>query len=175
MATGTSATSPGSVGVAMLEQLADYDDQLMEQLLTEIEPQRDVIFSDLIREMRKGRICPVLIGAAEHGNGVGRLLKAIRHECPGIDETRARLKVGNGNDVVAQVLKTFHTTHGGKMSVARVLNGTVGDGAELVGPEGAAGRVSGVFRLVGQQTVKRDADKVGRVLKQAKGEVARWN
>src|SRR5579871_5420898 len=77
----------------MLETLADYDDQLMEQLLSEIQPQRDAIFGDLVREMRHGHICPVLIGAAEHGNGVGRLLKAIRHESPGIAETRARLKV----------------------------------------------------------------------------------
>ncbi len=66
----------------MLETLADYDDQLMEQLLSEIEPPRDRVFDDLAMEMREGVICPVLIGSAEHGHGVGRLLKAIRHESP---------------------------------------------------------------------------------------------
>ena len=34
---------------------------------------------------------PVLIGSAERGNGVTRLLKALRHEAPGLEETRARL------------------------------------------------------------------------------------
>ena len=67
----------------MLETLADYDDELMEQLLEDIEPPRDKVFDDLVRRCATGLICPVLIGSAEHGNGVGRLLKAIRHEAPG--------------------------------------------------------------------------------------------
>src|SRR5262249_25026918 len=111
---------------------------------------------------------PVLIGSAERGNGVGRLLKAIRHESPGIDQTRTRLKVSNGNDVVTQILKTFHTSHGGKVSLARVLAGTVGEGAEMIGPDGGVGRVSGVFRVIGQQTVKREAGQAGETVGLAK-------
>jgi elongation factor G len=148
----------------MLETLADYDDGLMEQLLEEIEPPRDRVFDDLVKEMREGKICPVLIGSAERGNGVGRLLKAIRHEAPDIVDTRKRKKIPEGGDAVVQVLKTFHTTHGGKMSVVRVFSGTVGDGAELVGPSGPVGRVSGVFRIVGQQSTKRDAAKAGETV-----------
>ena len=34
---------------AMLEKLADYDDELMEQLLSDIEPPRDRVFTDLAR------------------------------------------------------------------------------------------------------------------------------
>ena len=67
---------------AMLEKLADYDDELMEQLLTDIEPPRDRVFSDLSRELAEGLITPVLIGSAENGNGILRLLKALRHEVP---------------------------------------------------------------------------------------------
>ncbi len=114
--------------------------------------------------MRAGDIVPVLIGAAEHGNGVGRLLKAIRHESPGIDETRARLGLGDDAGVVAQVLKTLHTTHGGKLSIARVLAGSVGDSAELAGPDGPVGRTSGVFRLMGQQANKREAASAGETV-----------
>jgi elongation factor G len=65
---------------------------------------------------------------------------------------------------VLQVLKTLHTTHGGKLSVARLLTGSVGDGAELIGPDGPVGRVSGVFRIVGQQATKRDAAKAGETV-----------
>jgi elongation factor G len=64
----------------MLETLADYDDALMEQLLEDIQPPRDRVFDDLVKEMRAGAICPVLIGAAEKGQRRLRLLKAIRHE-----------------------------------------------------------------------------------------------
>jgi elongation factor G len=148
----------------MLETLADFDDNLMEQLLEEIEPPRDVVFTDLLRETRAGSICPVLIGAAERGNGVGRLLKLIRHEAPDVAATRARLKIAAGDDAVVQVLKTLHTTHGGKLSIARVLAGAVGDGAELTGPDGPVGRVSGVFRIMGQQAAKREEAVAGETV-----------
>ena len=148
----------------MMETLADYDDQLMEQLLEEIEPPRDKIFDDLAKEMRDGLICPVLIGAAEHGGGIGRLLKAIRHEAPDVSETRARLNIAPEGDAIVQVLKTVHSTHGGKMSIARVLSGSIGDGAELAGPNGAAGRVSGVFSIMGQHATKRDTAEVGETV-----------
>ena len=38
---------------SMLERLADYDDALMEQLISEIEPPRDRVFDDLAKELRR--------------------------------------------------------------------------------------------------------------------------
>ena len=38
----------------MLEQLADYDDELMEQLLSDMQPPRDKVFDDLAKELRDG-------------------------------------------------------------------------------------------------------------------------
>jgi elongation factor G len=70
---------------SMLETLADHDDLLMEQLLEEIEPPRDEVFDDLAADLRDGAVTPVLIGTAEKGNGVLRLLKAIRHDAPDVD------------------------------------------------------------------------------------------
>jgi elongation factor G len=139
----------------MLETLADHDDQLMEQLLEDIEPPRDKVFDDLAKELRDRIVCPVLLGVATRTNGVLRLLKALRHEAPGAGETAQRLGVEVGTEAVALVLKTFHTTHGGKMSVARLLAGQAGDGTTLTTGGGEAGRVSGVFKLMGQHFEKR--------------------
>ena len=139
----------------MLETLADHDDQLMEQLLEDIEPPRDKVFDDLSKELRDRIVCPVLLGVATRTNGVLRLLKALRHEAPGAGETAQRLGVKAGTDAVALVLKTFHTTHGGKMSVARLLAGQAGDGTTLTTAGSEAGRVSGVFKLMGQHFEKR--------------------
>ena len=75
------------------KRLADYDDALMEELLTDIEPPRDQMFDDLAQDLRTGLVVPLLIGSAERGNGVTRLLKALRHEAPGVAATRARLGV----------------------------------------------------------------------------------
>jgi elongation factor G len=156
----------------MLEKLADYDDHLLEELLSDIPPPRDEVFRDLAREMGDGLICPVFIGSAERGNGVGRLLKALRHDCPTIEETRRRLGLAAGTEAVAQVMKTFHTQHGGKMSVARLLSGKVNDGAVLYRHDGASDRVSGLYRLFGKEATKRGEASPGETVGLAKVEVA---
>jgi elongation factor G len=148
----------------MLETLADHDDELMEQLLADIPPPRDRVFDDLAKELREGQICPVLMGVATRTNGILRLMKALRHEAPGMAATAKRLGVKTNSDAVAVVLKTFHTTHGGKLSVARVLNGQVGDGVTLSSPSEEAGRVSGVSKLLGQSTEKRGAASAGETV-----------
>ncbi|MGN6571138.1 MAG: elongation factor G [Pseudolabrys sp.] len=145
----------------MLETLADHDDALMEQLLEDIQPPRDKVFDDLAKELRDRIVCPVLLGCATRSNGVLRLLKALRHEAPGVAETTQRLGMKAGADAAAIVLKTFHTMHGGKMSVSRVLAGQIGDGTTLSTPDGEAGRVSGVFKLMGPQFEKRGAAGAG--------------
>jgi elongation factor G len=114
--------------------------------------------------MRAGQICPVFIGSAEHGNGVGRLLKAVRHEAPSIVDTRKRLGLTPAGEAIVQVMKTLHTTHGGKLSIARLLAGSLADGTELVGPDGPVGRAAGIFRIMGQQAVKRDAAQEGETV-----------
>ena len=153
---------------SMLETLADHDDELMEQLLEDIQPPRDKVFDDLTRELREGLVCPVLMGTATRANGVLRLMKALRHESPGIAETAKRLGVKAGSDAVAYVLKTLNTAHGGKMSVARVISGQAGDGTTLLSGDDEAGRVAGVFKLVGQSTEKRGPATVGETVAFAK-------
>src|SRR3954447_531015 len=85
----------------MLESLADHDDELMEQLLNDIPPPRDKVFDDLAKELREGVICPVLIGSATRTNGVLRLMKALRHEAPGVADTVKRLAVKPTGDALA--------------------------------------------------------------------------
>jgi elongation factor G len=152
----------------MLETLADHDDQLMEQLLEDIEPPRDKVFDDLAKELRDGLVCPVLLGVANRTNGVLRLMKALRHEAPGIVETNSRLGVEAGSDALAYVLKTAHTAHAGKMSIVRVLAGQAGDGTVFVSPEREAGRVAGTFKLMGQNTEKRGPAGAGETVAFAK-------
>jgi elongation factor G len=143
----------------MLEQLADYDDELMEQLLSDMQPPRDRIFDDLTRELREGLICPVFLGSAERGNGVFRLLKALRHEVPFVGETARRLKLENAKSG-AYVMKTMYTAHGGKLSVARVIAGEMGDGS-MVSGIGGEERIAGVFALKGSEPLKRGVAKAG--------------
>lgn len=136
---------------SMLETLADHDDALMEELLEDIEPPRDQVFDDLTADMRSGLVTPVFLGAAEKSHGVLRLLKAIRHDSPGIEDTAERLGISAEGEAVAGVIKTVHTSHGGKLSIARVLNGSLKDGMDLTAPNGQTQRISGMNRLLGSK------------------------
>jgi elongation factor G len=146
---------------SMLEKLADHDDALMEQLLEDIQPPRDAVFDDLARELREGLICPVLLGAAARENGVLRLMKALRHEAPGVAETAKRLGVPAQKEALAYVFKTLHLQHGGKLSLTRLLAGHLDDGATLQSSSGEAGRVSGILAVSGGHETKRAAAEVG--------------
>jgi len=158
---------------SMLETLADHDDELMEQLLADIPPPRDRVFDDLAKELRDGVACPVLMGVATRTNGVLRLLKALRHEASGIAATAKRLGIKANGEAVATILKTFHTTHGGKLSIARVLSGQLGDSVTLSSPTGEAGRVAGVFKLLGQSTEKRGPAAAGETVALGKLDTAK--
>ena len=166
---------------AMLEKLADHDDELMEQLLNDMEPPRDRVFADLARELAEGLVTPVLFGSAEHGNGVGRLLKALRHEAPVVEDTVKRLGLKVTTGCTAQVLKTFHTAHGGKLSIVRILTGELADGAVLFGAEGQDARVAGVFSMLGSAPTKKakavlgETVALGRLEKIATGETVSTN
>lgn len=149
---------------SMLEKLADHDDALMEQLLEDIAPPADAVFDDLARELREGLICPVLLGSALRENGVLRLMKALRHEAPGIAETAARLGAPEGRDALAYVLKTTHLQHGGKLSLVRMLAGHLEDGATLQASSGESGRVSGITASIGGHDSKRAAADAGDVV-----------
>jgi elongation factor G len=157
----------------MLERLADHDDSLMEQLLEDIQPPRDAVFNDLIAELRSGQIVPVFIGSALNGNGIFRLLKALRHEAPNVEDTRARLGLTDDKGTLLQVLKTIHTSHAGKLSLARVLAGRVDEAMELQSSRGEAGKVSGIYRMVGQKAVKRGAASAGETVALGKVDGAR--
>ena len=146
---------------SMLEKLADHDDSLMEQLLEDIPPPRDAVFDDLARELRDGLICPVLLGSALRENGVLRLMKALRHEAPGIAETAKRLGVTETKEALGYVFKTLHLQHGGKLSLTRVLSGHLDDGATLHAASGEAARVSGILAATGAYDSKRAAAEAG--------------
>ncbi len=149
---------------SMLEKLADHDDALMEQLLEDIQPPRDAVFDDLARELREGLICPVLLGAAARENGVLRLMKALRHESPGVTETAKRLGASSQKDALAYVFKTMHLQHGGKLSLVRMLAGHLDDGTTLQSSSGEAGRVSGILSVSGAHDTKRAAAEPGETV-----------
>ncbi|MGI9513446.1 MAG: elongation factor G [Anderseniella sp.] len=149
---------------AMLETLADHDDVLMEQLLEDIAPPMDVVLQDLTAELHDGWITPVLFGSAENGTGILRLLKTIRHDAPDYSTTRLRLDIDDGDDAVASVIKTIHTSHSGKLSVMRVLRGKIGEGDQLANGAHGSFKVSGIHSMLGRETRKVQSAATGETV-----------
>lgn len=145
---------------AMLEELANFDDHLLEELLEEINPDVEEITQDLKMELGADLIVPVFLGVAEQDFGVRPLLQALLREAPTPDKTAQRRGIVlSGDAPLAQILKTYYTPQGGKLSLVRVWQGTLHDGAILNGV-----RVGGVYRLMGLQTQSLTAASAGEIV-----------
>jgi elongation factor G len=151
----------------MLEQLADHDDQLLEQLLMDETPDRATIFADIARETRENLVVPVLFGSALNGFGVRRLMKALRHDAPTPDAAAERLGTKGG---CAFVFKISHGGSMGRLALARVFGGPLSEGTELKSSSGESVRVGTLFALQGEKTVKLAKAQPGDVVAIAKAE-----
>nr|WP_295371774.1 elongation factor G [uncultured Sphingosinicella sp.] len=154
----------------MLEQLADHDDALLEQLLMDETPDLPTVLADLARETRENLGVPVLFGSALNGFGVRRLMKALRHEAPASSAAAERLGAKDG---CAFVFKVSHGGAVGRLALARVFGGTLKEGAELKAPDGGHIRVGTLFAVQGDKTAKLPQAGVGDVVAIAKAETVR--
>ncbi|HEX8191380.1 MAG TPA: elongation factor G, partial [Allosphingosinicella sp.] len=151
----------------LLEQLADHDDALLEQLLMDETPDPKIVYEDLSRETRENLVVPVLFGSAPNGFGVRRLLKALRHDAPGPDVAARRLGAEDG---CAFVFKISNAGAMGRLAYARVFGGSLKEGAELRTSGGEAVRIGTVFTVQGDKIVKAAQAERGDVVALAKAE-----
>lgn len=146
--------------VEMLEALANFDDHLLEELLEDIEPPQEEILKDLKLELGADLVVPVFFGVAEQDYGVRPLLEALLREAPEPEATaEKRLSSKLGDAPIAQVLKTFYTPQGGKLSLVRVWHGKLTDGIVLNGV-----RTGGLYRLMGQQQKQINEAVAGEIV-----------
>jgi elongation factor G len=154
----------------MLETLADFDDHLLEELIEEIEPSQAEILQDLKQELSADLIVPVFFGMADHEYGVRPLLDALVKEAPEPEITAQRrgLTPKAEGDAIVQVLKTYFTSQGGRLSLVRVWQGELTDGMTLNG-----GRIGGIYRLMGQQQIPVQQATPGEIVALGRLETAK--
>ena len=148
----------------MLEQLADHDDELLEQLLMDELPSREKVLQDLARETGESLGVSVLFGCGTSSWGVRRLLKALRHEAPPAQAAADRLGVGDPSMYVFKIL------HGsiGRLALSRALGGTIREGSDLHTDDGEHARVGSLFKVQGEKTQKLSEARNGDVVAVAK-------
>ncbi|MFE1746911.1 elongation factor G [Coleofasciculus sp. H7-2] len=144
----------------MLEELANFDDHLLEELLEEINPPQEEILQDLKMELGADLIVPVFLGVAEQDYGVRPLLEALLREAPDPSTTAERRGIVLHADApLAQAIKTYYTPQGGKISLVRVWQGRLTDGIVLNGV-----RTGGLYRLMGQQQQPLTSAEAGEIV-----------
>ena len=149
----------------MLEQLADHDDALMEALLMDEEPDPKTVYADLANETGRGLGVPLLFGSALKGFGIRRLLKALRHEAPGPNDTAERLLA---EKQCALIFKTSHGGAMGRLALTRIFGGTLREGAELAMAGGEPVRIGTIFQVQGEKVVKAAEGRPGDIVAIAK-------
>ena len=151
----------------LLEQLADHDDALLEQLLMDETPDPKIVYDDLSRETQENLVVPVLFGSALNGFGVRRLLKALRHDAPAPATAAGRLGADGSS---AFVFKVSNAGSMGRLAFARLFGGPLKEGAELRSAEGEAVRIGTLFAVQGEKTAKLPQAEAGDVVAIAKAE-----
>jgi elongation factor G len=143
----------------LVETLADHDDALLEKVLEDLKPTPEELFRDMHKDLLDGTVIEVMVGAAEPGNGIRRLWKALRHDTPEAAETAERKGIEPDGPALAQIFKTVYAGHTGKLSYARVWSGSIADGAQLGGT-----RLGGIYHYVSGDLTKVPEAKAGDIV-----------
>lgn len=151
----------------LLESLADFDDALMEELLNDAVPAKGEVFDSLKRDIAANLVVPVLFGEAERDHGVNRLWKALRHDAPLPQATWERRQAVTPKGI-AQVFKTQHAQHTGRLAWLRVWEQGLTDGMTLAGQ-----RIGGLYALQGGEVNKVASAPVGAIAAVSKLETVR--
>lgn len=108
---------------ALLESLSEFDDHLLEELIEERVPPSAEVFALCAKALAENQVEEALIGSGLHGNGVVRLLKALRHEAPQPAALRARLQrqAGLAEAPAAVVFGGGYRKHMGRVALLRAF------------------------------------------------------
>ncbi|WP_288349497.1 elongation factor G [uncultured Thalassospira sp.] len=144
----------------LLETLADFDDDLLEQILEDQTPAPATIYDNLKQDLGRDLIVPVFFGSAEQDHGIIRLLKALRHEAPAADVCAHRLGVDpDDQKTIVQIFKTLHLSHAGRFCFGRVLSGGLKNG-DALGDD----KLSGLCTIFADKHEKLDAARTGAIV-----------
>jgi len=128
----------------IVENLSDFDDELMEQFLDTGEGAQETLRNVMRRAMLEGNFVPVMCGSAFKNKGVQRLLDAIVHLLPspidippvvGINPYTTKEETRPASDdapLSALVFKIMSDPHVGKLTYVRVYSGVLETGKQFI-------------------------------------------
>lgn len=167
--------------VQLMENVAETQDALLEKYLEGQEPTPEELSDGLREGVRAGTLFPVLYGSATHGAGIAALLDAVvgwlpspleeqeaqgKNPVTGEDDTRSKDPAG---PLSTFVFKTIVDPFAGRLSVMRVLSGTMrADSTVYNASKGAKEKITHLFRPEGAKNEEVSEAGVGEIVAAAK-------
>ena len=168
---------------AIIDQVVEVNEELMEKFLEGEELSRDELHSAFEQALREGHLVPICFTSAQTGAGIGELLDFFNQLAPSPregnpppfekgedDEAVPVSTTGNANDhVVAHVFKITNDPFVGKLCVFRIYQGTVRpDSQLLIGDARKPFKVGHLFQIQGGKHTEIDAGVPGDICAVAK-------
>src|SRR2546421_2542963 len=168
---------------AMLDQIVEMDENLMEKYLGGEEPDYNALHAPFERAMDEGHVVPICFTDAKAGVGVPELLDTIVKHLPSPPEGNLRpFYTGDGNDekpfnysedankpLIAHVFKVTTDPFIGKLAIFRVHQGkAAGQTQVIIGHSKKTVKLGHVFHLQGKEHKESDsiiAGDIGAVAK----------
>jgi elongation factor G len=163
---------------AILDQIVELDENLMEKYLGGEEPNYDALHAPFERAMDEGHVVPILFTDAKNNVGITELLDAIARHFPSPEEGNPRpFLTGEApnersfayhNDaskpLLAHVFKVTTDPFVGKLAVFRVHQGkAAGNSQVFIGHNKKAIKLGHVFHLQGKEHREADAIIAGDI------------
>ena len=152
---------------AILDQTVEVDEALMEKYLEGEEIPADQLHNAFEKGLREGHIVPICFIAGREGGGVDALLNIFAKLCPSPvdgnprpfviadengEETPVEIKPDPEAPAVGHIFKVTADPFMGKVSVFRVHQGTVRNGAQIyIDDARKAIRINHLFKMMGKE------------------------
>ncbi len=149
---------------AIIDQVVEVNDELMEKYLEGEELSREELHTAFEQALREGHLVPICFTSAKSGAGVGEFLRLCKNLMPNPREANPPLILkGDGDDaeavearpdrndhVIAHVFKITNDPFVGKLSVFRIYQGTVKPDTQLfIGNGRKPFKVGHLFKIQG--------------------------
>jgi elongation factor G len=170
--------SVAAAHTAILDQIVELDEGLMEKYLGGEEPNYDALHAPFERAMDEAHVVPILFTDAKNGVGISELLDAIARHFPSPIEGNPRpFLTGAGNDerpfnyepelakpLLAHVFKVTTDPFVGKLAIFRVHQGKAsGNTQAYIGHSKKSIKLGHVFYLQGKEHREADAIIAGDI------------
>lgn len=168
---------------AIIDQVVEVNDELMEKFLEGEELSREELHSAFEQALREGHLVPICFVSAQTGAGTEELLNFFKQLAPsprdanpppfikgeGDDAVEVSVSGGSSDHVVAHVFKITNDPFVGKLSIFRIYQGTITpDSQLLIGDARKPFKVGHLFKVQGGKHIEVDAGIPGDICAVAK-------